>query len=29
MAHHGGVVPFGATFLTFSDNLRPSIRLAR
>ena len=28
MAHHGGVVPFGATFLTFSDYMRPSIRLA-
>jgi transketolase len=28
MAAHGGVVPFGATFLTFSDYCRPSIRLA-
>ena len=28
MAHHGGVVPFGATFLTFSDYMRPAIRLA-
>ncbi len=28
MAHHGGVVPFGATSLTFSDPMRPSIRLA-
>ncbi|MEO8029979.1 MAG: transketolase [Gemmatimonadota bacterium] len=28
MAHHGGLVPFGATFLTFSDYMRPSIRLA-
>ncbi|MBZ5640204.1 MAG: transketolase [Acidobacteriia bacterium] len=28
MAHHGGVVPFGATFLTFSDYMRPGIRLA-
>jgi len=28
MAHHRGVVPFGATFLTFSDYMRPSIRLA-
>ncbi len=28
MAHHGGVIPFGATFLTFSDYMRPSIRLA-
>lgn len=25
---HGGLIPFGATFLTFSDYLRPSIRLA-
>ena len=28
MAHHGGLLPFGATFLTFSDYMRPSIRLA-
>src|SRR5579859_5451882 len=28
MAHHGGVIPFGATFLIFSDYMRPSIRLA-
>ncbi|HEY7801897.1 MAG TPA: transketolase C-terminal domain-containing protein, partial [Dehalococcoidia bacterium] len=28
MAAHGGVLPFGATFLTFSDYCRPSIRLA-
>lgn len=28
MAHHRGVIPFGATFLTFSDYMRPSIRLA-
>jgi transketolase len=28
MAVHGGLIPFGATFLTFSDYLRPSIRLA-
>jgi transketolase len=28
MAAHGGVVPFGATFLVFSDYMRPSIRLA-
>jgi len=27
MALHGGVVPFGATFLVFSDYMRPSIRL--
>lgn len=28
MAAHGGVLPFGATFLVFSDYLRPAIRLA-
>ncbi|MCJ7630255.1 MAG: transketolase, partial [Longimicrobiales bacterium] len=28
MAHHNGVIPFGATFLTFSDYMRPGIRLA-
>ncbi len=28
MAAHGGVIPFGATFLTFSDYMRPAIRLA-
>ncbi|MBF6600488.1 MAG: transketolase [Dehalococcoidia bacterium] len=28
MAAHGGVLPFGASFLTFSDYCRPSIRLA-
>jgi len=28
LALHGGVLPFGATFLTFSDYMRPSIRLA-
>ena len=28
MALHGGLVPFGATFLSFSDYMRPSIRLA-
>ncbi|HEY6871717.1 MAG TPA: transketolase [Geobacteraceae bacterium] len=28
MAAHGGTIPFGATFLTFSDYLRPSLRLA-
>jgi len=28
MAHHGGVFPFGATFLTFADYMRPGIRLA-
>lgn len=28
MALHGGVIPFGGTFLIFSDYMRPSIRLA-
>jgi transketolase len=28
MARHGGVLPFGATFLTFSDYMRPGVRLA-
>jgi transketolase len=28
MAAHGGVYPFGATFLVFSDYLRPTLRLA-
>jgi transketolase len=28
LAAHGGAVPFGATFLVFSDYMRPSIRLA-
>ena len=28
MARHGGVVPFGGTFLVFSDYMRPSVRLA-
>ncbi|MCS6797083.1 MAG: transketolase [Myxococcota bacterium] len=28
MALHGGVVPFGATFLVFSDYMKPAIRLA-
>jgi transketolase len=28
MAAHGGVIPFGATFLVFSDYLRPALRLA-
>lgn len=26
--HGGGIIPFGATFLTFSDYMRPAIRLA-
>jgi transketolase len=28
MACHGGLIPFGSTFLVFSDYLRPAIRLA-
>ena len=28
MALHGGVIPNGATFLTFTDYMRPSMRLA-
>ena len=28
MAAHGGIIPFGATFLVFSDFLRPTIRMA-
>lgn len=28
IAAHGGIIPFGATFLTFSDYLRPAIRLS-
>jgi transketolase len=28
MALHGGFIPYGATFLVFSDYMRPSIRLA-
>ena len=28
MAAHGGVIPFSATFLVFSDYMRPAIRLA-
>jgi len=28
MAIHGGLIPFSATFLVFSDYMRPSIRLA-
>jgi transketolase len=28
MAAHGGIVPFGSTFLVFSDYMRPAIRLA-
>ena len=28
MALHGGLIPYGATFLVFSDYMRPSLRLA-
>ncbi len=28
MALHGGLIPYGGTFLTFADYCRPSIRLA-
>src|SRR5437870_4392088 len=28
MAAHGGIIPFGATLLIFSDYMRPTIRLA-
>jgi transketolase len=28
IAAHGGLIPFGSTFLIFSDYMRPSIRLA-
>jgi transketolase len=28
IAAHGGIIPFGATFLAFSDYLRPAIRLS-
>jgi transketolase len=28
MAAHGGILPFGSTFLMFSDYMRPAIRLA-
>lgn len=28
MAAHGGVIPYGSTFLIFSDYLRPALRLA-
>lgn len=28
MSVHGGVIPFGATFLVFSDYMRPAIRLS-
>ena len=28
MAYHGGILPFGATFLVFSDYMRPAIRIS-
>ena len=28
MSRHGGIIPYGATFLIFSDYMRPPIRLA-
>jgi transketolase len=28
LAYHGGFIPFGGTFLVFSDYMRPAIRLA-
>ena len=28
MARHGGIIPFGATFLVFSDYMRPALRLS-
>jgi transketolase len=28
MARHGGIIPYGGTFLVFSDYMRPAIRLA-
>ena len=28
MALHGGMIPYGGTFLIFSDYMRPSVRLA-
>jgi len=28
LAAHGGLIPFGGTFLTFSDYMRPALRLA-
>lgn len=28
MALHGGLIPFGGTFMTFSDYMRPAVRLA-
>ncbi|HDD66683.1 MAG TPA: transketolase, partial [Nitrososphaeria archaeon] len=28
MAYHGGILPYGGTFLVFSDYMRPTIRMA-
>lgn len=28
LSYHGGVIPFGATFMVFSDYMRPAIRLS-
>jgi transketolase len=28
MSYHGGIIPFGATFLVFADYMRPAIRLS-
>lgn len=28
MAYHGGMIPFGATFMVFSDYMRPPLRLS-
>jgi transketolase len=28
MAYHGGVIPYGGTFLVFSDYMRPALRLS-
>ncbi|MCS7307037.1 MAG: transketolase [Aquificaceae bacterium] len=28
MAYHGGILPYGGTFLVFSDYMRPTIRIA-
>jgi len=28
MAYHGGLIPFGSTFLVFSDYMRPALRLS-
>jgi transketolase len=28
MAYHGGIIPFGATFMVFSDYMRPPLRVA-